>query len=118
MNKTVEATQEVIWQPSGKYLESRVVDFMNEHGIADWKELIARSNEDTEWFWENALKYMGFQWHKPYTSLKDESRGFAWTKWFVDGEMNILSNTLDFHLEEGRKAGVRKSVGKDHLAII
>ncbi|HMY04602.1 MAG TPA: hypothetical protein PKA48_14660, partial [Candidatus Obscuribacter sp.] len=79
MSQTI--TQEVIWQPSGKYLESRVAQFMKEHQISDWRQLIERSNEDTEWFWENALKYMGFQWHKPYSKLKDESKGFAWTKW-------------------------------------
>jgi acetyl-CoA synthetase len=116
MTKTI--TSEIIWQPSGKYLESRVVDFMNRHGISDWKELIKRSNEDTEWFWQEALDYMGFQWHKPYTKLMDSSKGFEWTKWFVDGELNIISNTLDWHLEEGKVAGARKSVGRNHPALI
>ncbi|MBI5176032.1 MAG: AMP-binding protein [Candidatus Melainabacteria bacterium] len=116
MSQTI--TQEVIWQPSGKYLESRVAQFMKEHQISDWRQLIERSNEDTEWFWENALKYMGFQWHKPYSKLKDESKGFAWTKWFVDGQLNIISNILDFHMEEGKVAGCRRSVGKDHPAMI
>lgn len=116
MSKTI--TQEVIWQPSEKYLDCRVVDFMKEHGISDWRKLVERSNKDTEWFWENALKYMGFQWNKPYTKLKDESKGFAWTEWFKDGELNILSNTLDWHLEAGKKAGCRTSVGKDHMALI
>lgn len=116
MTKTI--TSEIIWQPSGKYLESRVVDFMNMHGISDWKELIKRSNEDTEWFWQSALEYMGFQWHKPYTKLMDSSKGFEWTKWFVGGELNIISNTLDWHLEEGKVAGARKSVGRNHPALI
>lgn len=116
MTKTI--TSEIIWQPSGKYLESRVVDFMNRHGISDWKELIKRSNEDTKWFWQEALDYMGFQWHKPYTKLMDSSKGFEWTKWFVGGELNIISNTLDWHLEEGKVAGARKSVGRNHPALI
>lgn len=116
MTKTI--TSEIIWQPSGKYLESRVVDFMNRHGISDWKELIKRSNEDTEWFWQSALDYMGFQWHKPYTKLMDSSKGFEWTKWFVGGELNIISNTLDWHLEPGKVAGARKSVGRNHPALI
>jgi acetyl-CoA synthetase len=109
---------EVIWQPSGAYLESRVVDFMRKHNIADWQTLIAKSNEDTEWFWQAALEYMGFQWNKPYSKLMDSSKGFEWTKWFVDGELNIISNTLDWHQEAGKVAGSRVSVGKDHPALI
>lgn len=109
---------EVIWQPSGAYLESRVVDFMKKHEIADWQTLIAKSNEDTEWFWQAVLEYMGFQWNKPYSKLMDSSKGFEWTKWFVDGELNIISNTLDWHQEAGKVAGSRVSVGKDHPALI
>lgn len=116
MSKTI--TQEVIWQPTKEYMDCRVVDFMKEHGISDWKELIKRSNDDTEWFWENALKFMGFKWNKPYTQLMDSSKGFAWTKWFSGGELNIISNTLDFHLEKGKKEGCRESVGADHPALI
>lgn len=116
MNNTV--TQEIIWQPSGQYLESRVTDFMRLHGIKDWRALIERSNTDTEWFWEAAIKYMGFEWNKPYTKLKDDSKGFAWTKWFKDGELNIVSNCLDFHQEKGKVSGCRTSVGKDHMAMI
>jgi acetyl-CoA synthetase len=112
------STTEVIWQPEGRYLESRVVDFMRQHNIADWQTLIARSNSDTEWFWQAAVEYMGFQWNKPYNKLMDSAKGFEWTDWFVGGELNIISNTLDWHLEEGKVAGARRSVGKDHPALI
>ncbi|HEY9714808.1 MAG TPA: AMP-binding protein, partial [Chroococcales cyanobacterium] len=109
---------DVIWQPKGAYLNCRVADFMKKHGISDWKELIKRSTDDTEWFWQAALEYMGFQWSKPYSKLLDTSKGFEWAKWFVDGELNIVSNTLDWHMEAGKKAGSRVSVGKDHVALI
>ncbi|MBS1993830.1 MAG: AMP-binding protein [Cyanobacteria bacterium SZAS LIN-3] len=116
MSKTI--TSEVIWQPSGKYLESRVAGFMRQHGINDWRELIAKSNADTEWFWKNCMEYMGVQWHKPYTRVMNSDRGFPWTTWFEGGEMNIAANILDFHMEAGKKAGDRVSVGKDHPAMI
>jgi acetyl-CoA synthetase len=48
----------------------------------------------------------------------DSSKGFEWTNWFVGGELNIISNTLDWHLEEGKVAGARKSVGRNHPALI
>jgi acetyl-CoA synthetase len=116
MSNTI--TSEVIWKPSGQYMKSRVADFMQLHGIKDWQELVARSNRDTEWFWNSAMDFMGVQWHKPYTQLKDESKGFPWTEWFIGGELNIAANILDFHLEKGKKAGCREAVGKDHPAMI
>ncbi len=109
---------EVIWEPKGEYLKCRVVDFMNAHGIKDWRQLIQRSTEDTEWFWKAAVEYMGFKWTRPYTQLMDTSGGFPWTKWFVGGQLNIVSNTLDWHMEKGQKLGSRVSVGKEHPALI
>jgi acetyl-CoA synthetase len=111
-------TSEIIWQPQGDYLKCRVVDFMKKVGVRDWQELIKKSGEDTQWFWQHALEYMGFQWSKKYDKLLDESAGFPWAKWFVNGKLNAAYNCLDWHLEAGKKAGARTSVGKDHPAII
>lgn len=117
--KTKPETQgQVIWKPEGKYLECRVSDFMKKQKIATWQELIDKSTKDTDWFWEESLKYMGFQWSKPYTKLMDSSKGFEWTKWFVDGKLNIIDNILDFHLEEGKTQGSRKASGPNHKALI
>lgn len=109
---------DVIWQPKGEYLNSRVADFIKKEGLKDWQELIKKSSEDTEWFWKAATDYMGFQWSRPYDQLMDQSGGFPWTKWFVGGEMNIAANCLDWQMEAGKKAGSRTSVGKDHIALI
>lgn len=116
MTKTIAS--DVIWEPTNDYLNCRVSDFMRANGISDYKELIKRSQEDTEWFWSSAMEYMGFQWNRPYSQLLDTSKGFEWAQWFKDGQLNIVSNVLDWHLEEGRSAGDRKSVGKSHQAII
>lgn len=117
--KTKPETQgQVIWKPEGKYLECRVSDFMKKQKIATWQELIDKSTKDTDWFWEESLKYMGFQWSKPYTKLMDSSKGFEWTKWFVGGKLNIIDNILDFHLQEGKSEGSRKASGPNHKALI
>lgn len=109
---------DVIWQPTGEYLNCRVADFMKQHGIKDWHELVSRSTSEIEWFWQSALDYMGVVWNKPYDKLLDLTDGFEWAKWFVGGEMNIFNNCLDWQLEKGRSIGNRKSVGQDHPAII
>ena len=115
MSKTMA---DVIWKPTGKYLDCRVSDFMKENEISDYKKLIEKSCQDTDWFWSKALPFMGMKWNKPYSKLMDDSKGFEWTKWFVDGELNIVDNILDWHQEEGKTLGARKSVGKDHPALI
>jgi acetyl-CoA synthetase len=115
---TQTLTSEVIWQPTGEYLDCRVAQFMKEQGISDYRQLIERSQEDTEWFWSEVVKFMGFQWHKPYHQLCDLSQGFPWAKWFSGGQLNIVDNVLDWHLQPGKKAGARTSVGAEHKAII
>jgi acetyl-CoA synthetase len=116
MSKTLT---DVIWKPSGAYLNCRVADFMQSVGISDWQALQRRAAEDTDWFWENALDYMGVSWFKPYSQLQDSSKGFAWTRWFAGGQINIVNNCLDYHLSSGDKEFPnRKRVGANHKAII
>ena len=89
---------EVIWRPSPEAVErARVTRFMRRHGIADYRELLRRSAEDTSWFWQSALEDLGVVWDKPYEVVQDGSRGFPWTRWFVGGRLNIVSNSVDRH---------------------
>ena len=39
---------------------------MREHGIADWRELIRRSQDDVEWFWDAAVRFLGIEFFEPY----------------------------------------------------
>lgn len=90
------------WKPSGAYLEdSRVARFMRQHGIASWQELIQRSAEDIEWFWNAALAHLGVEWFHPYDRLFDDSDGMPWTRWFLNGKLNIVHNCLDRHIRDG-----------------
>lgn len=116
---TTTTLTDIIWKPTGDYLSCRVTDYMRSVGIKDVSELVRASGEDIEWFWTTALEYCGVDWHKPYDQLLDESKGFPWAKWFVGGEMNIVSNCLDYHVRnKGKVYPNRPPVGADHLAII
>jgi acetyl-CoA synthetase len=117
MRKMSPMDSEVIWQPTGKYLKARVTDFMSLHGLSDWRALVSKSKE-IEWFWESFIQYAGVQWSAKYSKVLDKSEGIAWTKWFVDGKTNVAYNCLDWHLQKGRRAGVRESVGADHKALL
>jgi acetyl-CoA synthetase len=74
---------------------------MHAQGCTTQDELHAKSVHDTAWFWDATLKDMGVEWFTPYTQVKDDSRGFPWTKWFVGGEVNITHNCIDRHVRDG-----------------
>ena len=95
----------IIWEPYGDYLDaSNVRRFMDAHGIATYEDLIRRSTDDVEWFWAAALQDLGVVWDEPYSAVLDESRGFPWARWFVDGKLNIVRNCIDRHAA-GPRAG-------------
>lgn len=89
---------EIIWRPTSEFLEnSNIALFMKRHGIGSYKDLIRRSTADIEWFWRACVEDLDIEWNKPFTKIYDDSEGFAWTKWFVGGELNIVQNCLDRH---------------------
>jgi acetyl-CoA synthetase len=88
--------RDVIWEPTPEIIErANVTRFMKKHSIRDYEELVRRSNADTSWFWDAALRDLGVRWTRPYTRVQDSSKGFAWTKWFVGGKTSIVANCLD-----------------------
>jgi len=87
---------DVLWTPSPETLaRANVARFMARHSIRDYDELIRRCAADTDWFWDAALRDLGVVWDRPYRQVQDSSRGFAWTRWFLDGRLNIVRNCID-----------------------
>ncbi len=116
----------IIWEPYGDYLDaSNVRRFMDAHGIATYEDLIRRSTDDVEWFWAAALQDLGVVWDEHYSAVLDESRGFPWARWFVDGKLNIVRNCIDRHaagpragraaLEWVTEGGERRTVSYEEL---
>lgn len=90
----------IIWRPGEDFLQnSNVARFMRKHDLADYEALLAFSREDIGRFWEAIEKDMGVSWQKPYERIIDASGGLPWTKWFIGGELNVVHNCIDRHLE-------------------
>jgi acetyl-CoA synthetase len=90
--------KDIIWSPPPELVEhANITRFMRAHGIKHYDELVRRSNANTSWFWEAALAHLGVSWFEPYTQVQDNSNGFAWTRWFVGGKINIVANCIDRH---------------------
>ena len=87
---------DIVWRPTPEIIaRANVTRFMTRHGIRDYDDLIRRCAQDTSWFWDAALRDLGVVWDRPYTSVQDASRGFPWTRWFLDGKLNIVRNCID-----------------------
>lgn len=98
-----------IWTPSTEQIaNANVTRFMKRHHIDSPEELVKRSMEDIEWFWLSAQEDLDILWQRPFRDLCDHTKGIGWSKWFIEGELNITDNCIDRHAQ---KQG-------EHLALI
>jgi acetyl-CoA synthetase len=89
---------EVIWEPTPEYIENaNVTRFMRAHGISDFWELVRRSQDDIEWWWDAAIKDLGIDFFTPYDKVLDDSKGPQWTTWFPGSTVNLAHNTVERH---------------------
>jgi acetyl-CoA synthetase len=87
---------DIVWSPSEDYVEqANVTRLMRAHGLGSYEELVKRSQDDVEWFWEAVVHDLQIEFYEPYTQVLDESDGKPWTKWFVGGTINLAHNCVD-----------------------
>ena len=87
-----------VWEPTPEYIErANVTRLMRKVGIADYRELVARSQSDTQWFWEAVIEDVGIEFFEPYDRLLDASKGPQWPLWFLGGHINLTYNCVDRH---------------------
>lgn len=98
-----------IWTPSTEEIDKsqivrwmgelgRTVDSGNPHPAVT--ELIRWSQEEPSEFWDALMKDLGVVWSTPYERVLDDSRGAAWTDWFVGGRTNLALNCVDLPATE------------------
>ena len=76
---------------------SNISHFMKKYGIADYIQLVQKSNENIEWYWNAVNEDLNIEWFKKYDQTLDSSNGIPWTRWFINGKCNIISNVIDRH---------------------
>lgn len=90
---------EFVWQPSADYInQAHLTQFIQQNKLEDFNELLLRSTQDIAWFTGAVLDYLDIEFYKPYSQVLDLSRGLAWPRWVVGGEMNIVHNLLDKYI--------------------
>ena len=87
---------QIVWSPSEDDVErANVTRFMRAHGIGSYEELVKRSQDDVEWFWDAVVKDLGLEFYEPYTKILDTSNGIPWSTWFTGGAVNLAHNCVD-----------------------
>jgi acetyl-CoA synthetase len=89
------------FQPSQEHLaHSNIALFMKRHGIANYKELVQKANDNIAWYWDAVNDDLELEWFQKYDKVYDSSAGVPWTKWFVGGKCNIIANAIDRHAKK------------------
>ena len=95
---------------------------MKKHNVLTIDELSEKAKNDLEWYWKSVDEDIGVVWDKPYTKVMDDSRGIAWSKWFLNGKTNIYKSSVEkfnkispekiaynFESEDGEKSSISYS---------
>jgi acetyl-CoA synthetase len=86
---------DVVWSPNEVVLDrANVVRLMHAHGFSTYRELVARSIEDPEWFWPAVVDDLGLELYEPWSQVVDVSRGPEWATWFRGAKLNIAWNCV------------------------
>ncbi len=87
---------DIAWQPTPeRAAATNTSRFMNLHGIEDFSDLVERSASDPEWFWAAVVDFIGIPFEKPFSNVRDTSRGHPWATWFSDGAFNMSRALVD-----------------------
>ncbi|MGY5151692.1 MAG: AMP-binding protein [Candidatus Nitrosopumilus sp. bin_6a] len=102
--------------------ESNIYKFMKKHNLLTLNDLSDKSKNDLEWYWKSVDEDIGVVWDKPYAKVLDDSKGIAWSKWFVDGKTNLYKSSVEkfakkspekiayyFESEDGEKSKISYS---------
>src|SRR2546427_2977513 len=100
---TETGRSEIVWRPTREYAErTRIARFLRALGVSSLEELQRRSIAEPDWYWDAVVKDLGLRFSRPYTRVRDVSRGVPWPRWFEGGLMNFADNCLDRHVDAGR----------------
>jgi acetyl-CoA synthetase len=91
-------SEQFAWSPTPEVVaRSRLRRFLDALDCDDLDALQARARDDLEWFWSAAIEDIGVDWTRRPTRMHDSSEGIAWTRWWIDGRLNLSVNAVDRH---------------------
>ena len=87
---------EYAFVPTRAQIEAaRVTRLMDRLGVDSIGALRERSAAEPAWYWSAVIDDLEIPFERAPTAMFDDSAGPEWTKWFVDGQINITSACID-----------------------
>jgi acetyl-CoA synthetase len=87
-----------VWNPTPEVIErANVTRLARQHEIASYTDLVRRSVDDIEWFWDAVVADLDIGFSEPYMRVLDTPRGPPWPLWFVGGHINIARASVHRH---------------------
>ena len=108
-----------VWNPPREVVsDANVTEFMERHGFKSYGDLVRRSTEDPRWFWGNLPGWLELEWFREPTQVYDTSRGVEWTRWYINGRINVSYNVLDRVVKRGLGDKVAMTwIGEDDRVV-
>jgi acetyl-CoA synthetase len=105
---------EVAWTPDEATIErANATRLLRRSNAGSWAELQRRSWQEPEWFWPLCVEDLGLEFSTPWERVLDDSRGPAWTTWFVGGKVSIARNCVHRWAERRPDAVAAVGLGED-----
>ncbi len=96
--ESLEEFDAVVHEPDPAFVaDTNIAAFMDTYGIDDNAELIERTTSDIDWFWDELPSYLDIEFYTDYETVRDDTDGPQFSRWYPGGELNIAHNTLDRH---------------------
>lgn len=70
----------------------------------DIESLYKKADNDPEWFWPKVIEDAKIEFFEKYDKVMDTSLGIPFTKWFVNGKINIAYNCVERYKESKKIA--------------
>jgi acetyl-CoA synthetase len=73
---------------------------MTKNNINSLHDLLYKSTEDIEWYWNKVNDDLNISWKQAYSKVIDTYNGTPWANWFIGGKCNIIDNVIQKNIEK------------------
>ena len=85
-----------VWWPDRSTVENaNLTRFMRALGVESFEALNARANAEPAWFHDELIRFLDYQFQRPYDQVLDLSEGKPFAQWCVGGTTNVVLNCVD-----------------------
>lgn len=101
----MDTGSQVVFHPDQETMKNSNINLLREFiGLSSINELYEFSDHHMDQFYDYVVKHTGIWFSKPYSRVRDSSRGKEFSGWFVDGEINVTFNCVERYKKSNKPA--------------